>query len=365
MPPEDNQNNNASNFSPLKVDIDPVFKGAPTTQGSENSVASSAYNVLSNQQYVPNETPQKSVNVLNKINPKPSIRTYKDDIQSAIQASHLSSINIAMAENEKMHSKIASDVAAEEKSDSKNSKSKTIFTVSILIIVLGIFALAAAYLLNNQSSTVVVQTQILPSLITTEYKDELNINSVVQNRFVSALSSKINDIQIPVNNIYNVYITTGTSSAKRLITASDFVTITDLNMPDIIKRTLTTDFMVGMYSFGNGNLPFVIFKTSSFDNTYAGMIEWETYLQKDFTQLFRLNGANGGGDIASALTPTVTQKFVDGVVVNQDVRLLRDNTGRTILLYAIFNKDTIIITVNEDAFKEIVDRLNKEKSLQR
>jgi hypothetical protein len=358
------------NFSPLKTDIDPVFKGNPVGQkppvDTENSpLVTGVYGVLNNQNYIPDQVASNLVanpNIVPKTLPKGSIRTYKDDIQSAIQASHLSSVNIAVAENEKMHSKLRTDL--EKEADSEYSKNKIIILAAISLIIIGIIAVTMTYLIKNQGTTVVVQTQTPSSLITTEYKDELSVNSVVKNRFVSALSSRLNDIQIPINNTYNVYITTGTSTAKRLLTANEFISLTGLNMPDMITRTLTPDFMVGMYSFSQ-NLPFVIFKTSSFENTYAGMISWEKDLERDFSLMFRLNGVNGGGGLADALTPTPTDKFADGVVVNQDVRLIKNSDGKTIFLYAILNKDTIVITVNEDAFKEIVTRLNKEKGLKR
>ena len=87
--------------------------------------------------------------------------------------------------------------------------------------------------------------------------------------------------------------------------------------------------------------------------------------QKDFQILFRLPGYEKAGGILDQLTPMVAKKFEDGVIVNKDVRILRDDNGNMILLYGIVDKETIIITVNDTAFKEIITRLNKEKTLKR
>ena len=95
------------------------------------------------------------------------------------------------------------------------------------------------------------------------------------------------------------------------------------------------------------------------------MLGWETDLQKDFQILFRLPGYEKAGGILDQLTPMVAKKFEDGVIVNKDVRILRDDNGNMILLYGIVDKETIIITVNDTAFKEIITRLNKEKTLKR
>ena len=135
-------------------------------------------------------------------------------------------------------------------------------------------------------------------------------------------------------------------------------------MPDTVKRSLSAEFMVGMYSFDK-NLPFIIFKTFSFDNTYAGMLSWESNLKDDFQTIFRLPGYESGGGILNELTPANTPKFEDGVISNKDVRILRDNNKNIILLYGIVDTQTIIITVTDTAFKEIVSRLNKEKTLKR
>lgn len=360
MPLEENKNN--QNFSPLKVDIDPVFKGVKNSTQSQQNLGVSG--ILENQQYVPAQKSDFEAGSVNELhNNKNSIRTYRDDIASAIQASHLSSINIAMAEDERMHSKIQTSGKIEaEEIKSSYSKNRIFLLISIILIVVGILVVLVTYFIDAKPETV-TQNTTLSFFITAEYKDELDTNKIVKERFTYALASKINDIQIPVNNLYSSYITTGTSTTKRLVTTQEFITLANLRVPNILLRTLVPDFMVGMYSFGQ-DLPFVIFKTSSFENTYAGMIEWEKNLEKDFSVLFRLNNS-GGGSLADSLTPTTARKFEDGVINNKDVRLIRDADGKIIFVYAIIDKNIIVITVNDKAFKEINNRLNKEKGLKR
>lgn len=333
-------------FNPLKMDIDPVFDSSTNKKESSETILR------------PTTDETNTSTIIH--NSKPAIRTYKDDIQSAIQANHLSSINIAVAENEKMHSQISGEETVVKKSKSK----LIIITVLILMIIGGGGFFSFTYLSKNDTKIETVNVQIPNSLITTEYKDELNTNTVVKDRFTSALSSRLNDIQIPTDNIYNIYITTGSSTNKKLINSQEFISLAGLQMPDMIKRNLINEFMIGMYSLGQ-NLPFVIFKTSSFENTYAGMIEWEKNLEIDFRLLFRLGSNNGLQTLDKALTPTVAKKFIDSVVVNKDVRILVDEQGKPMLVYGIVDKNTIILTVNEDAFREIVNRLNREKGLKR
>ena len=370
MPPEENTNKNAPNFDTFKVgSIDPVFKSNLNQQKTQanQSVPAGAYGVLSNQKYTPSQPPVSTIlpktETNSAVNPKSIIRTYKGDLESAIQSDHLSSINIAIAENQKMHSQITTEQTPPE-SSANYSKSKVLIFVSAILIITGIIGVAITYFVKNQNSNAVVQTQELPSLITTEFKDELNVSMIGKDRLISTLSSKLNDTQITVNNFDNIYMTTGSSTARRLINSGEFVSLMNFKIPDIAKRTLLPDFMVGMYSFGK-NLPFVILKTSSFENTYAGMLTWEKDLEKDFQVIFRLPGYENSGGILAELTPGVSKKFEDAVIANKDTRLIRGVDGQIILLYGIIDKETIIITVNDVTFKEILNRLNKEKGLKR
>lgn len=373
MPPEINPKNNIPSSDPIKVGIDPVFKGNMNTQNGSISQSSplTAYNALNNQQYVPN----KPINVapvtpiVNNNTPKSLVRTFKSDMESAIQADHLSSINIAIAENQKMNKQIRTEQAVEALEQGANPTSnysinKIIIFISLLLVIGGIAGISIVYFINRPSSNPVAQVQELPSLITTEFKDELNAGSVNKDKFVDALGSRLNTAQITVNNLYNTYVTTGTSTSRRLVTSAEFISLSKFQIPDMVKRTLLPDFMVGMFLFEK-NLPFVIFKTTSFENTYAGMLTWESYMEKDFKVLFRLPGYETSQGIMAELTPTTAKRFEDKVIVNKDVRVLKGVNGDIILLYGIVDKETIIITVSETAFKEIVNRLNKEKSLKR
>lgn len=351
MPPEENKIN--YNPDPVKIGIDPVFKGNPIPAKPAEPIIVKPSDLIQNK----------------PVNPQSIIRTFRGDMESAIAADHLSSINIAIAENEKMHSKINMEQKAEfeepaQAIPSDYSKNKIIIFISIILILLGAVGIGITFWISGQNSSPTVWVQELPSLITTEYKNELNIDTITKGKFVVTLSDKINDTPLPVNNFSNTYITMGTSTGKRLITAGEFISLAGLKVPDIMKRTLLSDFMIGTYA-QNKNLPFIILKTSSFENTYAGMLTWEKTMERDVQALFRLPGYESSPGILDELAPTPVKSFVDKVIVNKDARLLKGDAGQTILLYGIIDKETIIITVNEEAFKEIINRLNKEKTLKR
>jgi hypothetical protein len=368
MPPEENKNNN--NLNTFKVGIDPVFKGNNVSQGNtiDRTNPVGAYGVLNNQGYTPTNTPATSSpqNITERKvpNQKSIIRTYREDMESAIQDNHLSSINIAIAESKKTNSQTQVRQEENTTATSSNLKNNIIIMFSLILIIAGIVALFYFYFTNKQDSTPITQIREITSLITSENKEELNVDTIIKDKFINALSSKLNDTQTPINNLYNIYITTGSSTAKRLVDVSEFISLIKLKMPDGIKRSLSADFMVGMYSLDK-NQPFIIFKTLSFENTYAGMLAWETNIKEDLQTIFRLSGYQSGGGILNELTPSDIKKFEDGVISNKDVRILRDDNKNIMLLYGIVDPQTIVITVSDSAFREIVSRLNKEKTLQR
>jgi hypothetical protein len=369
MPPESN-NKNIPPVNAVKIGLDPIFKNVTNDQKrtTENqSISASALNVLNNQKYAPDQKgiaiPIKAI-INNNPEKKSIVRTYKSDLESAIQSNHLSSVNIAIAETEKKRELEKKGLVMEQPVAHTGSKNKIILLISFILIIIGVIGLATLTLLGRSSYEPITQLPELPSLFTAETKGELNISLLPKERIINAISANLNDTKIQNNLFYNLYLTTGTGTARRRISTSDFITLAELNVPDIVKRTLLPEFMIGTYVFG-GNLPFIILKTSYFENAYAGLFQWETTLHSDLKQFFRLSGYNEKGGILADINSTVNRNFKDGVIINKDVRLLEDEAGEIILIYGIIDKETIIFTTNEASFKEIVNRLNKEKGMKR
>jgi hypothetical protein len=366
MPPKDNTNKNTPEPAPFKVGLNPVFhnNNHPLNLTNTND-ANGIADILTNQAYQPNKTTdytEPKATLHNNTNIKKTIvRTYKDDLATAISRDHLSSINIAIAEQQKQQkTKAVKPIST----PSEYSKHKIITFISIILLLLG-GSIITFIFLNNERATIQTETIIeLPSLITTEYKTEFNISGLDQTKILTAISNGLNTIKIPAGNFYNVYLTTSTGTSRRLLDSKEMVSILKLKMPDSIKRNLFPLFMLGTY-YTEVNNPFIIFKVSYFENAYAGMLEWEANLEKDFRNLFRLPNYEEAENLLTELTASEQKKFQDAVILNKDVRLIRDENNQIILLYSIIDKETIVITTSDTTFKVIIDRLNKEKTLKR
>ena len=107
--------------------------------------------------------------------------------------------------------------------------------------------------------------------------------------------------------------------------------------------------MYGVYS-SSENVPFIILRTNDFNNTFAGMLQWESSIVEDLSPLFGEMRFEEEGVV-------LAEDFTDEIINNQDARILRHSNGDTALLYSFPNTTTVIITTDTEAFFEVFKRL--------
>ncbi len=247
------------------------------------------------------------------------------------------------------------------------------------------------------------------SMLYAEESYNLNIKDKDRTSIYSEIIQNGQDSKITNGKIKSIYFSyvEGTSSAE--IKASDFLEIMAPSAPDVLKRNIKDNYVFGFYAYET-NHPFMIFKAENYDSTFAGMLEWEKTMYADIgNTIFKkdienklTSGKNNSVDLAtnSASTSTSTifasstiqtiakasstqnikansvatsstnikkttnklvteyeTPFLDKVIKNNDARVLYRPNGQIAFFYTFFNKDTIIITVSEQALNEIIYRL--------
>ena len=144
----------------------------------------------------------------------------------------------------------------------------------------------------------------------------------------------------------------------KLISAQTFLSMLGAEATDSLARSFEPLFFFGVHVF-NGNQPFLIFKTLSYENTFAGMLAWESTLQKELSPVF--GAALTRADLQPIATSTETilpsASFEDKVLRNKDARVFRGRGGEIVLLYSFVDHATLVITTNEYTFAEIISRL--------
>ncbi|MBU6431219.1 MAG: hypothetical protein KGJ58_00445 [Patescibacteria group bacterium] len=327
-------------------------------------------NVMDGGDYSPTENSAKSP--AGKNIPKQSIvRTYKSDTEEAIRIEHASSLSIALAEQKKKQEyQLIEDADRETNPAAALSSRKIfIFIISMLFVLAGIGAFNLNYIKEKVKPAPQDQPQI-KSLITADSNKEINLDEIGGNDLNSLLSDSLKLAGAAENSIRNIYITENNKSAgkeklpNKVISSKKFMSLINSRMPDSLLRSLKTEYMLGVH-YSNGNHPFIILKTDSYENAFAGMLLWEKNMRADLSGLFSLNGESSSGE-ATATAPHVSagnKDFEDVLVKNKDARVLKNSDDNVILIYSLFDKETVIIAANTDTLAELFDRIIRSRTI--
>jgi hypothetical protein len=311
----------------------------------------------------------------------PKIRTFEGDAANVLRTQKSSKAHIAVAEATKKN-----QGRIQAGSDSSNNKSViNILLIGVLMLfTLGLLAYATFLRpegpLPGNSITV-------NELMFVENRHEVALESAIAAQLGSILQESLIQTQVPVNQIHNLYITQGTGSNKHVIPVEDFMRLIAAEAPASLARTFN-QFMYGLHGRNNEKEPFIVFKISSFDTAFAGMLRWESTMARDLG--FMINTLSNEETIEERIIvesemedselaeeelerseeenindmierveifPSVGNIWQDRVIENRDVRYLSGTQGIQ-LMYSFPDRNTIVITTNEDTFKEIISRLN-------
>ncbi len=304
-----------------------------------------------------------SESALNTLQPQPQnrpiIRTYKSDVEERMQAGHISSINIAVAENEKMRSGMRTGILADEK---KSKINKNVLIISLVLLIGGVLAIfIPLFLVQKQNAPAPVPVETVPSgaIITTELEEKINIKDIDLSNFNTIMQQRVDQSATSLGQIKNIYLTKGTGTSETLISASEFLSFMKAHVTDEMANTLRMQYMFGMHNY-NGNQRFLILKIGAYDTAFSGMLKWEQNLWQDFKEIFELK------DVDATSTPNFgieIKTFQDATYDNKDARIVKDNLGNIIFLYSIIDDNTVVITTSVDTLRELIDRVGRSRAV--
>ena len=294
------------------------------------------------------------------------LRTYESDVADVLAKKNISTTNIAMAENRRKSgsdrigssdSKNSnpgdqgkSNVASYLEDNSSDTTKKILIAVAGLILI-GVGVLGAFYFYNMSplsakptvKDTAPVQTSIIP----TDSKVAIPINSTSASNIVSSIKAEISKPQTN-NTIKEIFFTQNTTDQKFNISASDALTFAGINPPNILTRSLSNDWMLGVYTNNSGVKDFFVVTTINyFQNAFAGMLQWESVMPDDLRQYLPINGVLKGS-------------FVDRIIQNRDVREFVTSDNKVLFLYSFVDNTKLVITGSESTLMEILSRLEQK-----
>ena len=222
------------------------------------------------------------------------------------------------------------------------------------MVILGIGIFWFVFMASDTPQTKRVETE--SRLIITEKQKKIVRTIFTQEGIAASVLAEINETPLFLNQIQSILfiksdVAEPSDKSGQLLDIKEILTLVTTNMPSEFPRSLTGEYLYGIHSFKD-NHPFLIVKVNSFANTFASLLRWELFMERDFITLFGLNSPQRAQQISVSRSP-----FVDTVVKNRDTRVLQNADGGTILIYGFANQETLIITTNKDTFGEIVKRI--------
>ena len=300
--------------------------------------------------------------------PVSPIRTMKSDMDLAVKTQNETLVSIAIAEEKKQARLLA------EKSELKVSREIEPPTAAprplnrMIVVILGLLfvgILIAVYILlrprlsnitfpditfpsfdtANEPTTNIVPAVVAlsPSLIPAQAEKRIDITASNIGGFSAELQAEKN-LGLPMGTIKNIFVTDSREGTPIPLSAKKLIALTNISTPDILSRSLESNFMMGFHGEEGGRaIPFLMIKVSSREGGIAGMLEWEENLPGFFSSLF------------GTYTPKsndLPAKFKDKVVMGRDTRILNDAYNPIVYVFA--NSNTIIISQSVPTLEKLL-----------
>lgn len=281
-----------------------------------------------------------------KISP---IRTYQSDAARSVKENQTSLTRMVIAEQGRKD-RLSAELSP------RSSKNIVLISLSVILLITGVL-LATYFFVKTITPKVGTENgpERIPALILTEQDFGVDITGNNRETIWKKSSGAVKELTPRLDSLVNIYFTETKDymSQPEIINTEKFFSAIESRIPGTLLRSLDSSFLFGIHSF-NGNQPFLILKTNFYENAAAGMYSWESGLAGEILPLFGIAPQNN--------SEIYRRAFVDSVIKNKDVRVLRDDTGQPLLIYYFKDKKTIIITTNEATLSEIITRLSTAKS---
>lgn len=289
---------------------------------------------------------EKEFEVSPKEKPINPLRTYGDDIASTIKNQKESVLSINLAEKKKLEVKqgLTNEQSSEINTGETSRKNFIITIISIALVIAGLGTLVTLYIIkkinNNPEETEIA--------IVADNHAIINLGSLEKNQIIGEISKKRGESMKADSIIY-----LDLSQGAQTLETSNFLPAISPRIPDYLLRAFDKKLVLGFYSQNTNDL-FQIININSYDNAFAGMLEWEKSMPNELLPLF--------STIQDTIDePLKNKEFQDRIISNKDVRVLKDNDRNPILLYSFLDAKTLLISSSEASFRELIKRYNTSK----
>ncbi len=158
--------------------------------------------------------------------------------------------------------------------------------------------------------------------------------------FRETLRAKIQSAPTGFTKMYP-HVVDGLST--RPATSKELLEFLETHFPQNVQRVLNDTLILGSITITK-NEPFIVLSSYNFDLLFTGLLAWEPYLYADLQPIF-------------GNTPPKHIEFIDAVRSNVPTRILYDDAGNEVLVYAFISKNTVVITSTSQALSALISAL--------
>lgn len=292
--------------------------------------------------------------------PKQSpLQTYASDFKDRIDETHASALTVLAAEQDATPQiRVDTDVTTEE----SPQKNRWFIGGGIILLIAGLLGVGVGlskYLVATRPVGIAT-TATIPIFVDTKSLISGSGTSLIQSIKQATIDP------LPVNTVRLLSFATSSTEGTNILTQLNF------RAPGILLRNINSEgSMIGIVNTKSGQAPFFVLSVDSYSSTFSGMLSWEPIMTSNLESIYppytsgvlSVSTESTTTPTLSLPTPTTTQSISkrvgwrDEVVSNHDVRVYRDASNRSVVLYGYWNQSILIIARDSAAFAEIAGRL--------
>ena len=266
------------------------------------------------------------------------LHTLSSDLASALHEKKGSVIKLALAEEQKKK-------MIAEGQQSGNKQNIFFMIMGGVLIVFGI-GLVTFLLIKKSRISSVVQPTTFPNFIFTDGSIALPLIAPDAQTTLKDIATSFSTIKSS-EMIDGIYPTTGIADNAKLVSLSAFIQKVGIQMPASVATYFSPIFMLGTNRHADIIEPFMILKTTSYDDASTAMATWEPTMYDSLNKVFS----------PTTDATLIGRDFADGIIYNKDARILRADDGTIVFYYSFLDKNTVLIATHTETVPVVMERL--------
>lgn len=274
-----------------------------------------------------------------------SLHTLTEDLNNAVKNKGFTAESLIRS----------NQITIKEEEQTVSRKKVVILTISLILFFAGATAVTWSLWQKTETSKATLQF-VHNSIIFADDHLEFPLGSKTPEQLQQEIRDKItvnNSANINRGKIEDIYFTyeekkytnQGIAITKNIAGPTLFASSTGLAITDDLLRFLDPDFMLGIYTEPQQAKPFYLFKTTSYKNVADALLRSENIIISQLLLPF-LN--------EETVEKIRNTSFQNKMVANRDIRMVSDSNNQTMAVYSWLDKNTLVITTDEQAIQTIL-----------